>query len=497
MRTILLILIPFLLGFTITEIHYDPAGSDNGLEYVEVQHDIGENLDNFTFEDATSSDVLHTITLVNGTISLLVEQNFNAIVNVSVYTAGTTLGNGLNNDQDTIRIKNLAGEIVAEISYNSSLGGSNGKSLCNNNGTLRECNATPGWIPAEIIEINNSMPVPQPNITLPAPLPDTTNQTLPIPIAYTLKITEVMANPKGNDRSSMPEGEWIELYNFGIIPLSLEGLTITDEKNNYVKLGQSNFISFSTIQPGAYVAAYLNGWSILNNNGDTVKLLHNTTILDQMSYGPIEEGYTLSLVQGVWKRTKPSPGRENVLDDYSEAAEEPEQFLHISGVPSDVALGTSFVVAIDAYRNTKRQANFRIVLDKVTSAITFSVRGDAKNISLQVPIALPGCLKKNISETTLRVEGVGLKEEKQVRVTGPACTTTKRETATQVSVGEKPRYPITTPDSVSQPEKQKNLNQDREVVYRSSGMKAKELAIYIFSIFLIALCIYLLARKHE
>ena len=152
MRIILLILIPFVLGFAITEIHYDPAGSDTGLEYIEVQHDPGDNLENFTFEDAASSDALHAITFVNSSISLLVEQGFNTTVNVSVYTAGATLGNGLNNDQDVVRIKNQAGEIVAEVNYSSSLGGSNGKSLCNENGMLKECNATPGWIPSIIIK---------------------------------------------------------------------------------------------------------------------------------------------------------------------------------------------------------------------------------------------------------------------------------------------------------------------------------------------------------
>ena len=121
--------------------------------------------------------------------------------------------------------------------------------------------------------------------------------------------------------------------------------------------------------------------------------------------------------------------------------------------------------------------------------------GEINILPLRVPILLPACLRKNISETTLRVGGLGLKEEKSINITRPACTPTARETATRVSLEEKPRYQITTAASASQPEK--HLKQPADsVIYKSSAMQAKDLTIYLFTLFLIAMCIYLLARKH-
>ena len=517
MRFLLVLFFPFLLGFTLAEIHYDPAGSDNGKEYLEVQHIENASLENFTIEDNAHTDVLHALQFAAGTISLIVDDDFNLSgIPVSVYTAGSAIGNGLNNDKDMLRLKNREGILVDEINYTSSLGGKNGRSLCRENNSLLDCNATPGWIAQPAPDINSAINISlnlsyenasfnATNITIPSPenlsntsgnisLNQSSPYSFPIPVYYSLEITEVMVNPKGDDRNSYPDGEWVEIYNLGATSVPLEGLVLSDEKGNTVKLGQSNF--FDGLLPSfSYSTAYLNGWSILNNEGDTISLSLNGTLLDRMSYGPIQEGFSWSKLHGIWKKTLPSPSSPNTEPQAVPATEAlPEAaFVRFHESPSTVTLGKTFTIAIAAHPGTSRGSTLRLTFDPVLPPLQISLNGITSNISLRIPLSLPSCQKKNITQALLRIEGFGTSDEKLIAIHGPSCPSS-RETAARAPLEQKPRYPLTLPDPVPQPENL--ISTTGEVVYESSGMQAKGFAIYIFSFLLICLIIYLIGRKH-
>lgn len=81
------------MGMEITEVLYDPMGSDNNKEFVEVH---ASNLSGWTIFDNASSDILVPLLEVNSPFSLIVEEDFNySQLNCSIYSIGSAIGNGL------------------------------------------------------------------------------------------------------------------------------------------------------------------------------------------------------------------------------------------------------------------------------------------------------------------------------------------------------------------------------------------------------------------
>ncbi len=120
----------------ITEIMYNPSGSDNNKEYVEVIFSEGTLIDGWTIEDSTSQDI---ILLVNGSgnskINLIVEEGYPPYFDVdlefvSIYSAGKTIGNGLSNAEDVVSLYNLNMDLVDSKSYDGSIGNGDGNAVC-------------------------------------------------------------------------------------------------------------------------------------------------------------------------------------------------------------------------------------------------------------------------------------------------------------------------------------------------------------------------------
>src|SRR3989344_5363588 len=134
----------------INEIMYDPLGKDNNLEFIEVySEDILPNLVNYTVSDVKSEDKLTLLHYEDSNYALIVEEGFIwQGIPASIYSVGATIGNGLNNDKDSITIKDPDNNTLDSVSYTSSLGGNNnGKSIELINGKFLESlvdNGTPG-----------------------------------------------------------------------------------------------------------------------------------------------------------------------------------------------------------------------------------------------------------------------------------------------------------------------------------------------------------------
>ena len=141
----------FFKNLRINEIMYNPSGTDDNKEYIELFLDNVINLENYVIQDGNSEDSLGLLQFTNSSYALIVEEGFDyAGINASVYSAGITIGNNLNNDGDMIIIKYSQGDIIDVMHYYSELGAyDNGMSLCKITNLWKECISTPGrenWV---------------------------------------------------------------------------------------------------------------------------------------------------------------------------------------------------------------------------------------------------------------------------------------------------------------------------------------------------------------
>src|SRR4030042_717374 len=122
-----LIILPCVWGIRINEVMYNPLGDDNNQEFVEI---IGTpTLLGFSIGDLSSNDSLELVNFISGNFSLIVEEGFNySGINCSIYSAGATIGNNLNNEADTLFLF-YNDELVDFAGYESSLANNNGYSL--------------------------------------------------------------------------------------------------------------------------------------------------------------------------------------------------------------------------------------------------------------------------------------------------------------------------------------------------------------------------------
>ncbi len=137
------------ISVTMSEIHFDPAGQDNGQEFIEIRLDEHMNLSGFFIVDAAGNDTLVPIRIADGTLAVIVEDTFNisrVADNASIYSAGASIGNGLGNTGDELFLLDLNGTIVANASYDGSVGGE-GIPIIFVNGSWTEGTpgGTPGW----------------------------------------------------------------------------------------------------------------------------------------------------------------------------------------------------------------------------------------------------------------------------------------------------------------------------------------------------------------
>ncbi|MBT3865964.1 hypothetical protein HOF78_02565 [Candidatus Woesearchaeota archaeon] len=137
----------------ITEIMYNPPGSDNNKEYVEIIFTEETLIDGWTVEDSASQDI---ILLINGSgnskINLIVEEGYSAdyfegidLEVVSVYSAGKTIGGGLSNTEDIVVLYNLNMDLVDSRSYDGLIGNGDGNAICYDNEEY-SCLPSPGEI---------------------------------------------------------------------------------------------------------------------------------------------------------------------------------------------------------------------------------------------------------------------------------------------------------------------------------------------------------------
>jgi hypothetical protein len=127
---LLLVALQPVVALHINEVNYNPIGDDNNREFIEVYLDTPQSLDNWTVADASSNDTLRTMQYVTSHYALIVEEGFNCSdPGWACYNAGATIGNNLNNDNDSIVLYDTARQRVASMSYDGALANNNNHTL--------------------------------------------------------------------------------------------------------------------------------------------------------------------------------------------------------------------------------------------------------------------------------------------------------------------------------------------------------------------------------
>jgi hypothetical protein len=429
----------------INEIMYNPAGNDNNLEYVEIYSDSFVNLSSWIIEDSYSDDVLEALQYVDNGYSLIVEEGFDHTgLNASVYSAGATIGNNLNNDFDLVILRNNNSEIIDAVSYSSSWGGDNdGTSLCRLP-NWQECTATAGkenfvagagcdWM---LLVVINSTVLEDPEWQIRA-----------------LKM-------EGDGKANLTIRHWIEDYDGNIVKeysnLNFKDVLSQKTSGKYspaLNKGQGYFIK----------AEILNISCNDDNKGNVSELI----------FIPDEEG-VYSLDSSI------------TINDIS---------------PSNAEFGDVIKIDVNIYRgDTSKYAVYAYVKDdeKVSQKSTVHIRTKFVNHSMTIPVQLKSNCKRRYDdgEYDVIVEGFDIEDRDEVDIEGISSSLcSERKDCPECDECEEVECEVVVEDEEIEEEnffeesKSKLISWKEAIVYESTSFKAKKL---VPSLFIVSLSLFVI-----
>jgi len=455
--TILLIIPNSLASIQITEIMYNPEGSDNNHEYIELITNM--NLTGFIIQDSSSEDVLELLKYIPSNYSLIVEEGFNHTdINATIYSVGATIGNSLNNDGDTIIIKNQT-TVFDAIHYYSSWGGeNNGNSLCILDYQWKECPKTPGY--ENIASLKN----------------------------YSIEINEFLPNPQGYDNADNPEGEWIEIINFGE-KVELTGCYFQDNANHKTYITDTTTIN-TTINK--YLVVYIDGL-LLNNEGvEKIKLFDPyNNLIDQVSYGSSTEGLSWSKINENWIQTVPSPNQENPENKtYLESSIKIEKVY--LGTDYKAKFGDNLRVKLEIYKGNTTKNSISMWIEKnnepVSKRTRFSIEKKYEDTPITIPIQIfPNCNEKlEDGRYHIKVEGLDRTDSQEIKIEGITKNLCEEVKCSSEKIFK---------ESCSENNINPSSSTVNEIIYESTNKKTDRIAVYLLCLTLVFIIIQLTTEK--
>ena len=144
-------------------------------------------------------------------------------------------------------------------------------------------------------------------------------------------LNEILYNPIV-DSGSMPDGEWVELYNKSDQAIDVAGWYVQDvvgySLSHRIIISTANSDNDTDLSDGGetvvpahgWLVVYRNGSAIFNNDGDTVELYDNNNVLtDSHTYdGGKGNNVTEARIPdgtGAWVDPIPTPGKANKLEE--------------------------------------------------------------------------------------------------------------------------------------------------------------------------------------
>ncbi|MBS3155577.1 lamin tail domain-containing protein [Candidatus Woesearchaeota archaeon] len=474
---ILLLICNSVSALNINEIMYNPIGSsDNYKEFVELYSPDLIDLTGYIISDGDFNDTLKKINNFSSNYMLIVEDNYmlNVPENISLYSAGASIGNGLSDD-DIVLLYDKNNSLVDSAQIFSI---DDGYSLEFYNGNFYQSlsiNGTPGYEN----DYNEA---------------EVTNYEK-------IKINEIFPDPYGSDNAEMPDGEFIELYNSGNYDLNLEGLKIKDEANHEIIITNTN-TKTTIIESKDYLTVYMNGFSgLLNNNGfEKIKLFYGDELLDEISYFNSEEDLSWSKQESdLWNLRKPTRNKKN---EENEPEADSELKINKINIGSDekAKFGDNLLVSVDLYKgNTTRYAVYLYAEDKngetISKRTTVHANQKYTDYEFTLPVQIePNCNAKYSDGTfNITLEGLGEKVTKEIPISGITTSLCEKvKTEKKVEKECKVLVPQAKMENVLNPSTSSITS---NIIYESSDIKTQRSALYIFSLIIIMLMMHMVFKK--
>ncbi|MER3570220.1 MAG: hypothetical protein C4348_01250 [Patescibacteria group bacterium] len=335
----------------ISEIMYNPKGSDTDREWIEIVNLSNNSLKIFggkkgwRLNDGKNHLFEETEIILNPKEVLVIVQNKKIFLNeypefnVKIIEANFSL----KNDSGSISLIDENKIVRASINYSKNCGGyGNDRSIifvnnsCYENAKLK---GNPGKWPDEIYRKENQTINETTTFTLTSTqstnsqsttTQSTSSQKETSPLTFEEKIitttiekkidysflviNEFFPNPKGNDKGK----EFIELFNEGDEDIDLEGLILQVGRYKIKlsgKIGKKEYLVLTNEDYNFFI----------KNSGDEIKLLDSKgNLIHKISYqGKAKEGLSFSRVEEEWIWTIPTPGKENSKQEINFEKENP------------------------------------------------------------------------------------------------------------------------------------------------------------------------------
>jgi len=215
-----------------------------------------------------------------------------------------------------------------------------------------------------------------------------------------ISINEFMPDPEGGDDASMPDGEWIELYNSGDEEIDVKGIILEDNNHHKLIISDTNTLSGTIIQPNDCLVVYTNGKSgFLNNDGlETIMLYHDQYLIDEVSYSYSKEALSWSRTSNGWAITTPTPENKNIGN-----LPENQSFFHIIKIENSgetAEFGQLLKVKVNIYKGDTSKNSIKLYAhnddgDKISKQTKANILTKYVNFSLTLPVQLkPNCDKE-------------------------------------------------------------------------------------------------------
>ena len=409
----------FLLCFSfvqaevvINEIMYNPSadqGDDADLEWVELYNNGTEtvNLTAYTLDSKALSGIIQpgeyvVVARDNASFISFYQPNY-TVLEVSI---------SLTNSEDSIVLTN--GSFSEILNYSSSWG-ANGDGYSLERVYYNKPNVQDNWKASLIVN------------GTPGAMNNRFDDGSMVYDYSVLSVTEFLANPQGDDSADLPDGEWVEIYNDGIVSLDLEGFYLEDEKNNTLIITSTN-MQGTFIPSHSFGVVYRNGaggFSLNNEGYEEIKLYaDNATLIDKVSYSYTTEGQSWMLFNNSWIQHLPSLGAANIFnEDYADSTIEITNIYDL-GTDKKAKWGQTIRARVEVYKGetTKNQLKAWIgdSEEKLSKVTTFNVYDKFTVQDLTIPLQLiPNCNEKyDAGAYPIYIEGFDVTTSLKIDVQG-------------------------------------------------------------------------------
>ena len=234
----------------------------------------------------------------------------------------------LNNSGDAVVLYDDVGQEIDRLSFGST------SSQQSWSKTTRDGTPTQGTPSKGMFILVSSTAAPSPTTATTTPSPIATVTPQPQDSSHqSVVLTEVMSCPITG------ESEWLELYNQGSEPITIENWLVSDAQANHAEIN-------GWLSPNSYTVF---SWSkaMLNNQGDSLLLQTDTgQTVASVQLASCSAGQTFTITNGSATLSQsPSPGKENPT---TESINSDSESATANKAPASAVLGTNQEKLIDS-----------------------------------------------------------------------------------------------------------------------------------------------------